>query len=139
RVQRRDGEPATFEVGRGGGQAGQRGVVGRVRAQGGNVAGIAVGEDDQAAPADDEVPVRRRQFGRQRRVVPVQAAPGVVDDARARVGQFAVDAAEEVAVALPGADLVALAGAVVVGTRVIDDARGHDARVRRDAAAPVAD
>src|SRR5690606_6290334 len=53
-----------------------------------------------------------------------------------RVRELAIDRAEVVAVALPGADLVALARAVVLGRLVGDDARGHHRCVLRHAAAP---
>src|SRR5690606_23733181 len=76
------------------------------------------------------------QLGGQRRVVPVQPAPGVVDDACAGIGELGVDRLEVVAVALAGADLVAFAGAVVLGRLVRDDARGHHRGVLRHAAAP---
>src|SRR5690606_32968405 len=95
-----------------------------------------VGEHDDATVADHEVLPRVGQLHGERGVVPVKAAPGIVDDLRAGVGKLAVDCLEVVAVALPGADFVALAGAIVLRRVVRDDARGHHRGVLRGAAAP---
>src|SRR5690606_15089671 len=103
------------------------GHVGRVVA-----AFVAGGEHHQAVVVADEETVLVGDGGGHAGAGPVQAAPGVVHDPHARGDQVLVDAAD----AQRAGHLVALPGAVIVRSFVVDDARRQDARARRHATGP---